>query len=249
MNIFDILILGFLILGALQGYRKGLISGLASLLGNLLGFYIAVKEYLNVLGWIELHTPLRQWLEPVVYRFLLPSIETQAQITQQQTLDRIFSMIPKELQGLIGSGTIPDLQSYTQNMVQTIAQNMAGVLTDNLMRIVAFFVTYLTVIVILQILVAVVLAPFGIFGSTVNHGGGFFFGALSALVGIAIFIGLISPLLPIFGQSEPLILLQQAWFYPYLVQIFEGLQSIFRLELIQELSVPTDLMKGLGITN
>lgn len=174
MNIFDILILGFLILGALQGYRKGLISGLVSLLGNLLGFYIASKEYLNLLGWLDLHTPLRQWLEPVVYRFLLPLIESQTQITQQQTLDRIFSIIPKELQGLVGSGSIPGLKSYTQNIVQTIAQNMAGVLTDNLMRMLAFLATYLAVVVILQIGVSIVLAPFGLFGRTINHGGGFF---------------------------------------------------------------------------
>ncbi|HVJ49129.1 CvpA family protein [Desulfitobacterium sp.] len=248
MNIFDILILGFLILGALQGYRKGLISGLVSLLGSLLGFYIAVKEYLNVLGWVEQHTPLRQWLEPVVYRFVLPSVQSQAQTTQQQAIDRIFSMIPKELQGLIGSGTVPDFQSYTQNMVKTITQNMAGVLTDNLMRILAFFVTYCAVVLILQILATIVLTPLAFFGGTVNRGGGFLFGALGALVGIAVIVGLISPFLTIFGENGSLALLQQAWFYPYLVQIFEGLKSIFRLELTQ-VNLPLNLMQGIGIAN
>lgn len=249
MNIFDILILGFLILGALQGYRKGLISGLVSLLGSLMGFYIAAKEYLNVLEWIELHTPLRQWLEPIVLRFVLPSIESQSQITQQQTLDRIFSMIPKELQGLIGTGTVPNLQAYTQNMVQTLAHNTAGILTDNLMRILAFFATYSMVFILLQVLVSVILVPTGLLGGTVNHGGGFIFGAMGALVGIAVMVGLISPLLPIFGQSELLALLQHSWFYPYLVQMFGGLKAIFRLELIQGLNVPLDLTKGIGITN
>lgn len=248
MNIFDILIFGFLILGALQGYRKGLISGLVSVLGSIIGFYIAVKEYLNVLEWLDLHTPLRQWLEPAVYRFLLPSIESQAQITQQQTLDRILSTVPQQLQGLIGSGTIPDLKVYTEKIVQSIAQNMTGILTDNLMRIIAFFATYLMVIIILQILSSILLAPLGLFRGTVNHGGGFLFGALGALVGISIFIGLLSPILPVFGRSEPLVLLQQAWSYPYLVKIFEGLQSIFQLELAQGLDLPLDLTKGIGIT-
>lgn len=247
LNIIDILILGFLILGALQGYRKGLISGLVNVLGSLIGFYIAVKEYLNVLEWLDLQTPLRQWLEPIVYRFLLPSVESQAQITQQQTLDRILSMIPQELRGLIGSGTVPDLQSYTQNVVNTIAQNMTTVLTDNLMRIFAFFATYLVVIVILQVITSIVLGPLGFFSGTINHWGGFFFGAVGSLVGISILIGLIAPILPVFGQSEPLILLQQALIYPYLVQIFEGLQSIFRLELTQGLNLPLDLTKGIGI--
>lgn len=248
MNIIDILILGFLILGALQGYRKGLISGLVNVLGSLVGFYIAVKEYLNVFDWIDLHTPLRQWLEPVVYRFLLPSVESQAQTTQQETLNRILSSIPKELQGLIGSGTVPDLQSYTQNMVHTITQNMTGVLTDNLMRIFAFFATYLVIIIILQVITSIILGPFGFFSGTLNHWGGFIFGALGSLIGISIFIGLIAPVLPVFGQSEPLILLQKASAYPYLVQIFEGLQSIFKLQLTQGLNLPLDLKNAIGIT-
>lgn len=249
MNIFDILILGFLILGALQGYRKGLVFGLVSLLGSLLGFYVAVKEYLNVLGWLEQHTPLRQWLEPAVYRSVLPSVQNQAQTTQQQALERIFSMIPKELQGLIGSGTVPDFHAYTQNIVQTIAKSMSSVLTDNLMRILAFFLTYLAVVLILQILAVIILVPLSFFGGTVNRGGGFLFGALGVLVVIAIIVGLISPFLPILGQSGPLALLQKALLYPYLTQIFEGLKAIFRLEMAQNLKLPLDLMKGIGITN
>lgn len=249
MNIFDILILGFLILGALQGYRKGLIFGLVSVLGGLLGFYVAAKESLKVLGWLEQHTPLRQWLEPVVYRLVLPSVQNQAQITQQQALERIFSMFPKELQGLIGSGTVPDFQAYTQSIVQTIAKNMSSVLMDNLMRIIAFFLTYLAVVLVLQILAAIVLVPLGFFGGTVNRGGGFLFGALGVLVGIAIIVGLISPFLPIFGRSGPLVLLQKAWFYPYLNQIFEWLKTVFHLEITQGLKLPLDLMKEIGIKN
>lgn len=245
MNIFDILILGFVMLGALQGYRKGLISGLVSLLGSILGFYIAVKEYLNVLGWIDQHTPLRNWLEPFVYRLLLPSVQSQAQMAQQQTLDRILSMFPKELQGLIGSGTVPDLHAYTQGAIQTIAKNMSGVLTDNLMKIIVFFLTYSIIIFLIQVLVSIVLAPLGFFGGTVNRGGGFLFGALGTLVGISVFVGLITPFLPIVGQNGYLSLLREAQFYPYLVQIYEALRHIFQLELTQGLTLPLDLTQGI----
>lgn len=251
MNIFDILILGLLILGALQGYRKGLISGLVSFLGSIFGFYFAVREYLNVFEWLEQHTPLRQWLEPIVYRFLLPSVQSQAQTTQQQTLDKILSVFPKELRGLISSGAVPDFQAYTQNLVQTMTKTVSGILTENLMKIIAFFITYAVVILILQIVVNLILAPMGFFSGTVNRGGGFLFGFLGALVGVAIIIGLISPFLSLLGQSEVAVLIKEAWFYPHLLQIFETMKTIFHLELnqgLQGVNLPADLTKGMGIT-
>lgn len=251
MNIFDILILGLLILGALQGYRKGLISGLVNLLGSIFGFYFAVKEYLMVFEWLEQHTPLRQWLEPVVYRFLLPSVQAQAQTTQLQTLDKILSVFPKELRGLISSGAVPDFQAYTQNLVQTMTKTVSGVLTDNLIKIIAFFLTYTVVILILQIVVNLILAPIGFFSGTVNRGGGFLFGSLGALVGVAIIMGLITPFLPLLGQSEFALLIKEAWFYPHLLQLFEALKTMFHLEFnqgLQGLNLPVDFTKGSGIT-
>lgn len=207
-------------------------------MGNLFGFFVAVKEYLNVLNLLDQYTPLREWIKPLVYRFILPSIQSQVKINQQETLDQIFSIIPKKLQGLIDSGTVTNLQMYTDNAVQSIAQNLSSVLTDNLMRILAFFLTYLAVILIIKVIASIILAPFGFLGRSVNHGGGFFFGALSVFVGIAVFVGLISIVMPIFNQSGPLLLLQGSWFYPYLVQTFEGLKTIFQLELTQGLVSP-----------
>ena len=44
MNSFDMLILAIMLIGAIQGYRKGLISGLISLGGSLLGLVLAAKN-------------------------------------------------------------------------------------------------------------------------------------------------------------------------------------------------------------
>lgn len=245
MNIFDILIIGLVILGALQGYRKGLISGIVNLLGNLLGLFFAAREYLRVLAWIDEHTPIRELLNSFVYKLMLPSVESQAQLAQQQTLERILSLFPKELRGLIGSGTVPDLQAYTQGAVQTIAKNLSGIVTDNLMKVIAFTITFTLIVVVIQILAALILSPLGLFSGTVNRGGGFLFGALSSFVGLAIFFGLISPFISLAGQDTPWGLLQESRSYPYLIKTFSYLVETLQLNLDQGLTAPLDLKNSI----
>lgn len=240
MNIFDILILGFIILGALQGYRKGLISGFLSLAGSILGLIFAAKEYMRVLAWLDQYTPIRQWLEPVIYKIMLPSVEAQAQITQQQALERILSMIPQELRNLVGSGTVPDFQAYTQSAIQGIAQTMSGVLTDNLLKVIAFALTYFLINIIIEVISSLILSPLRLFSGTVNRGGGFILGGLGALVGLSVFLGLLAPFITLTGQDTPWALLQEAQSYPFLVQIFNYLVEIFRINFDQGLTMPMD---------
>lgn len=243
MNIFDILILGFILLGALQGYRKGLISGLVSLVGSILGLILAAKEYLRVLAWIDQYTPVRKWLEPAIYKLLLPSVESQAQLAGQQTLERILAMFPKELRDLVGSGTVPDFQAYTQSAVQAVAKNLSGIVTDNLLKVIAFALTYTFIILIIGILTSLILSPFGFFSGTVNRGGGFFLGGLSSFVGLAVFVGLLSPFITFAGADTLWGLLQKSESYPYLVQTYSYLVEVLRLNLDQGFTLPLDFTK------
>lgn len=241
MNIFDILILVFVILGALEGYRRGIISGLISFGASLLGFIFAAKEYIKVLGWLDQYTPLRQWLEPIIYKMVLPSVEAQAQATQQQTLDRILAVIPQELRNLLGSEAAPDFQTYTQNAIQGIAENMTGVFTESVMKILAFVLTYTLILLILNALTALILAPVQRITGTLNRGGGFILGGLGAFIGLSVFVGFIAPLITLAGQDTPWGLLLEAQTYPLLVQTFDTLVRVFRLNLDQALSIPLDL--------
>lgn len=243
MNIFDILILGFVLLGALQGYRKGLISGLVGLIGSIVGLILAAKEYLRVLKWIDQYTPVRSWIEPAIYKLMLPSVESQAQLAGQQTLERILSMFPKELRSLIGSGTVPDFQAYTQSAVQAVAKNISGIVSDNLLKVIAFALTYTVIIIVIEILTTLILSPFGFFSGTVNRGGGLVLGGLSTFVGLAVFIGLLSPFITLGGKDTVWGLLQSSESYPYLVQTFSYLAEVLRLNLDQGLTLPLDFTK------
>lgn len=243
MNIFDILVLGIVLLGALQGYRKGLISGLVSLVGHILGLVLAAKEYLKVLSWMDQNTPIRNWIEPAIYKLILPSIESKAQLTGQQTLERILSMFPKEIRDLIGNGNTPDFQAYTQTAIQTVAHNFSGLVTDNLLKIIAFGLTYSVIVLAVEILTSLILSPFGLFSGTVNRGGGFLVGALGSFVGLAVFVGLISPLITFAGTDSVWGLLPRSQSYTYLVQTFNYLGDILRLNLDQGFTLPLDFTK------
>lgn len=243
MNIFDILVLGIVLLGALQGYRKGLISGLVSLLGHILGLVFAAKEYLKVLSWLDQNTPIRNWIEPAIYKLILPSVESKAQLAGQQTLERILSMFPKELRDLIGSSNVPDFQAYTQSAIQTVAHNFSGLITDNLLKILAFGLTYSVIVLAIEIIASLVLSPFGLFSGTVNRGGGFLVGALGSFVGLAVFVGLISPFISLAGTDSVWGLLPKSQSYNYLVQTFTYLREILRLNLDQGLTLPLDFTK------
>jgi uncharacterized membrane protein required for colicin V production len=244
LNIFDILILGFVLLGALQGYRQGLISGVVSLLGSLLGLILAAKEHHRVLIWIEAHTPIREWLEPAIYKLMLPSVESQAQVAQQQTLDKILSMFPKELRDLIGSGTVPsDFQVYTQNVIQEVAKNLAGTVTNNLLKVVAFMVTYSLIVLVIQVLASLILSPLGFFSGTVNRGGGFFIGGLASFIGISVFVGILSPFISLAEPNTTWGLLQKSAFYPYLTQTFSNLVQLLRINLDLGITSPLDFTK------
>ncbi len=63
MNFFDVLILGFIVLFAINGFRKGFIISLASLAALVLGIYLAVhfSNYIQVLLDDNFH-PSKTWL-------------------------------------------------------------------------------------------------------------------------------------------------------------------------------------------
>ena len=90
MNLIDVLILGFILLGALHGYQRGLITSIINFLSSIVGFVVASWEYMVALHWAEQYFPLQQWLEPVIYRIMLPAVQSKASTLQQQALGNIL---------------------------------------------------------------------------------------------------------------------------------------------------------------
>lgn len=241
MNFFDILVLVIVLLGAIQGYRKGLISGLISLGGSLLGLVLAAKNYQTLFEWLDQNTPFRGWLEAVIYKQMLPLVEAKAELVQGQTLENFLSMFPKEFKSILGDAYLADLQKQTDSILQSIAQNFSQTLTESALKIISFALIYFGVIIVIEIISAVLLAPLGLLSGTINGGGGFIVGGFVSFLGLAIFVGLFSPFLTIANPGETIGFLESSKAYPYLKHTFAYMGELLRLNFVQGLDLPLDL--------
>jgi uncharacterized membrane protein required for colicin V production len=235
MNVIDILILVVIVLSALQGYRKGLITGLGQFVGIIIGFFVASLEYINVLKWLEQTLPLQRWLEPQIYKLVLPSLQSGTGTTTQQSIDRLFEMIPAELLNSFASGNMLEgsAATITQSYIEQAARNISGYLTEKILALLAFVLIFLVIIAIAQIIVTILFAPLGIFKGVVNRGGGLLFGGLCAFLSLAVISGILLPIIKLDAQNSGLMLIQQSVFLPYLFQAFQMLSQVFSLQLEQ----------------
>lgn len=241
MNLIDILILGFILLGALHGYQRGLISSIVIFLSSILGFLVASWQYLAALRWAEQYFPLQQWLEPVIYRAILPSVQSKASSLQHQPLDNILGALPPEWLSLFENLTGVQMPQA----VEQVTHRLAGMFTERLLSLIAFGCVFYIVVFIIQFLFSILLRPFGSWGGSLNSGGGLLFGGLSALIGMSVMAGLFSPLLQLGAGGSFNTLLQSSAFYPHLVEIFRALDQVFAAQLSQKLLEP--LSQGQGV--
>jgi len=242
LNVVDVLVVGLVLLGGLRGYSRGLITGVANFLAGIAGFAIAALEYAKVLAWAEQHFHLQSWLEPQVFRLIWPLVQAQAKNPNGQVLGGITRLAPDLSSGLPG-GNIPGLSSVVQGVLQQVGHRLAGIVTENILRLVAFGVVFYAVVLAARIVLAVLLKPLGILGGGLNRGGGFFFGALSSAVGLAVLVGIVSPVLPLgFGGSFGG-LIQHSLSYPYLLGLFHVLDNLLSTQLTQKLLAPFALDK------
>ncbi|HEY8911468.1 MAG TPA: CvpA family protein [Desulfosporosinus sp.] len=241
MNLIDILILGFILLGALHGYQKGLISSIVNLLSSIVGFLIASWQYMAALRWAEQYFPLQQWVEPVVYKALLPAVQSKASSLQHQALGNILGALPPEWQNLLG-----DLSgAQIPQALEQVTHRLAGMFTESILGLFAFACVFYIVVFIMQLLFSILLRPFGSWGGSLNRGGGLLFGGLSALIGMSVMAGLFSPLLQLGVGGSFNALIQSSSFYPYLLGIFRVLDQVFAAQLSQKLLEP--LSQGQGV--
>jgi uncharacterized membrane protein required for colicin V production len=243
MNLIDVLILGFVLIGALNGYRKGLLTSIINLLSYMAGFLIASWEYLTALHSVEKYIPLQQWLEPIVYRTLLPLVKAKASTLEQQVLGNILGSLPVEWRSIFASANISGSQ-MTQSIEQA-THHLAGVLTDRILSLIAFGFVFYGVVLLVQLIMALILKPLGSFGGSLNRGGGLFFGGVSSLIGLAVFAGLISPLFHLGVGGGLAALLQNSTAYPYLLKIFNAMDQAFSAKLSQKLLEPLIQDKGI----
>ena len=240
MNLIDILILGFILLGALRGYQRGLIASIVNLLSNIAGFIVASWKYMVALRWAEQYFPFQQWLEPVIYRAIRPTVQTKASTLQDPTLANILGSLPSELRSLFEN--LSGVQM--PQAIEQVTHRLAGLFTERILSLIAFACVFYFVVFIIQLIFSVLFRPFGNWGGSLNREGGLVFGGLSALIGLCVMAGLFSPLLQLGVGGSINALIQSSTFYPHLVEIFNVLARVFAAQLSQKLLGPLLLSQG-----
>lgn len=242
VNLIDVLIVGFVLLGALQGYRRGLITSVVNFFSWIAGFLVASWQYMTALRWAEQYFPLQQWLEPVIYRALLSSVESKVSSLQGQVLGNIWGVLPEEWRNNFPSLNLSGVQ-IPQNAEQ-MTHHLAGMITENILSLFAFGFVFYCVVLLIQLLVAILLRPFGSWSGSFNRGGGLIFGGLSSLIGLSVLASLLSPFLQLGVSGGFIVLIQNSHLYPYLLEIFNGLDQVFSAQLREKLLEPLSMGKG-----
>jgi len=242
VNLIDVLIIGFVLLGALRGYQRGLITSIVNFFSWIIGFLVASWQYIAALRWAEQYFPFQQWLEPVIYRALLPSVETKALTLQQQLLGNMLGILPKEWRNIFPSLNLSGLQM--PQTVEQVTHSLAGTITENILRLIAFGCVFYCTVLLIHLLVAFLLRPFGSWGRSFNRGGGLLFGGLSSLIGLSVLAGLLSPFLQLGEGGNLIVLIQNSYLYPYLVETFNVLDQLFSAQLREKLIEPLSMDKG-----
>ena len=235
MNIIDILILAFILIGALQGYMRGLISSILSLLSSIIGFMIASWQFPAVVQLADQFTPLRKWLESLIYRWILPSVQAElGSGADLQNSGAILSLLPLDLRNLWESLTGPQVSK----VVEEAARHMAGELTGRLLSLLAFIFLFFFAAFLLQFICNLIIRPSGSGGGFLSRSGGLVCGGLS--VGITLTVA--AAALWMFSQagfSEGLnSLMQGSSLYPHLLASFQGLDQIFAGQISQIVMAP-----------
>lgn len=242
MNLIDVLIIGFILLGALHGYQKGLVTSVVNLLSSIVGFMAASWGYIAALHWVERFFPLQQWLEPLIYRAILPSVQSKASNLQQQALGNILAVLPPQWRDIFSSLTLPSGQ--TTQAIEQVTNRLAETLAENLLSLISFGCVFLLAVILIHLLVALLLRPLGSWGGAFNRGGGLLFGGVSALTVLAVLAGVFSPLLNLSSNGRIGDLIQHSDFYPYLIGTFHVLDQVFSAQISKKLLEPLSLGKG-----
>ncbi len=234
MNLLDILILGLILIGALRGYQKGLLSSIVNFLSYIVGFLVASWKYMVALQWVQQYLPLQQWLEPVIYKAILPSVQSKAASLQHQALGNILGALPQEWRSLFEN--LSGVQM--PQAIEQVTHRLAGMFTERILSLIAFGCVFFLVVFIVQLAFSILLRPFGSWSGLLNRGGGLLFGGLSVLIGLSVLAGLFSPLLPLGIGGSFSALIQSSSVYPYLVEIFYQLDQMLAAQLSQRLLEP-----------
>ncbi|KUO61903.1 MAG: hypothetical protein APF84_04500 [Gracilibacter sp. BRH_c7a] len=221
MSVFDVVVLILLGLGAITGFQKGLITGIARLAGKIAAIVVAVLFHQQFLSFIEPVFNLRTLIEP-----------------------RIAGLLAKVVEGK----AIPGATGQEEAFVQPMLTEATMVITDYALKIIGLLLLFIVLSVIINIFITVVITPLAKSLGLVNRGGGLAFGALSTIIVLCLIVGMASPFL---STGNPgIINTNSSLLYPWLLEGYQLLLSfiaVFDSEFLTNPFEALPILKGTPI--
>jgi len=201
LNTFDFVILAVLAIGAIAGFRKGLITGIARFLGKIAAVVVAVLFHDEFLSLADSALNLKVKITPTVNGFL-----------------------SKAIAGRTGQSE----PAFSEALLEPVLSNTTAIVTDYLLKISSLIILFLIAGFLINLIISLFIKPLAKSLSLINRGGGFLFGFLSSMIGICLIVGLITPFLTAtsWGVSN----LANSITYPFVSQGYDlilGLISSF----------------------
>jgi len=210
LNLIDLLLIVFLLLGIIKGYKKGLLNSLVGLCSSILGLFIAIKTHSYFVEWLEAKY---QYASKLSHYF-----------EQRLALSEAVSELPIGTAPLSESSTaaweslqLPEvlkaqLLEFSQGMGEKFRQAAEASIGDVLYLFLANIVINLLAIILIWFVINKGLCLLSYFFTSltkdtflgsINRIGGVCIGLLIRVLILTIIIGLCSPLLNIAPHTEP----------------------------------------------
>ncbi|HEX3031974.1 MAG TPA: CvpA family protein [Bacillota bacterium] len=201
MNIIDVLIGAFVLVGAWSGFRKGLILSISKLVGYVIGLVVALSMYQSMAYYMGTVFGLEKAFTQIGKAVL--------KLPQNVALAPVKSVSMDKLQGLIQAIHLPESsQKFINDMLQqlitisgrpnvtTVGDAMSTLVGELLLKIVAFSILVLVVEVIISLAVKFIsklvsYTPAGL----ADKGGGLLFGTGKNILIVTITLIVLNPFL------------------------------------------------------
>ncbi|NLO88760.1 MAG: CvpA family protein [Clostridia bacterium] len=225
LNFLDWIILIFVFLGALKGYRRGLIAGIMGFLGFILSAVLAGYFTPRVLAWAENRDIFVDWIAGFFAGYFNPTAPAWADFPQTDVplsgmdLDGIFNYLQAVLSGS------PEASKF-------IMETFYGQLVSAAVHIVVVAVLLVASVLLVHFIIRLLYAGMrGTFLGSLNRFWGFILGGAVNALFIGLFLFILTPFLVAGATAGEGYLYNlyglflDSFFVPYYLKLFSALST------------------------
>lgn len=232
VQIFDLILIIIMVWGAYNGFRKGLVGTVASLISQILGFFIALKYYWLLVAWADAVFNVRGALNNFLRtRLTLPdailSIKLEPPLLDLKSLLEKFPL-PEFLTSQLSQ--VEQVMGSASADTIVLGEVIYDFITNAILNTAAFLIIWAVIVAILMLLAYIFqrIARLSVIG-VIDSLGGLVVGAVVIILILSIIAGLLQPIIQAAALAKSPALqglaniLNNSRIVPYYLEIFKFL--------------------------